>query len=284
MAVNLLNNFVSAKDRINEERSTTAVIFGKQKVGKTYLLKTLTEKQLSETLFVNLENGDVSLGDLKVDTMNNLKTWEEISGLFVWLFGADLRRTDGLFSEERYNALVEEMGGTAKEKLPHIKTIFVDSLTEASKISLADSVRRNKGNKNEFAKYGDHGDDGDSLINIMQHANGYNVVLLGHLEYGEDEYKRQVLKPMLDGKKWINSIKTVFDSVILMEKMVMKDEDGNNIEKRRFRCKQSPETDLPGNRIGLSEFEPADLSKLLEKIQVNNKKEEVAKDKGVNNG
>ena len=60
------------EERIKEERGISGCIFGKSGIGKTSLLRTLPAE---ETLFIDLEGGDLSVMDWKGDTLRPTN-WE----------------------------------------------------------------------------------------------------------------------------------------------------------------------------------------------------------------
>jgi GTP-binding protein EngB required for normal cell division len=77
---------ITAEQRLAETRGAKIAIAGRYNVGKTSLLRTLDEATLDETLFVDIEAGDLSVRDVNVASVRPGK-WSEIVDLACVLGG-----------------------------------------------------------------------------------------------------------------------------------------------------------------------------------------------------
>jgi ABC-type cobalamin/Fe3+-siderophores transport system ATPase subunit len=119
---------IGADQRLAEQRGVKALIVGPTGVGKTSLLRTLVT---STALFVDIEAGDLSVQDVSVDT-TRVDSWAAARDLACRIGGPNPSFPPTVcYSQAHYEAI----GGA----LPHVDkydTVFVDSITAASRLSL----------------------------------------------------------------------------------------------------------------------------------------------------
>jgi ABC-type transport system involved in cytochrome bd biosynthesis fused ATPase/permease subunit len=71
----------TADDRLAEKSGPKIVVTGVSGIGKTSLLRTLSEAQLASTLFVEIEAGGLAVSDLKLASIRP-RTWHHAMDRF----------------------------------------------------------------------------------------------------------------------------------------------------------------------------------------------------------
>src|SRR6516165_8449480 len=167
---------IGADERLAEPRGVKALIVGPTGVGKTSLLRTLDP---TRTLFVDIEAGDLSVQDVPVD-MFRLDDWGTARDLACRIGGPNPSfPANACYSEAHYQAV-----GGALDQIDRYDTIFVDSITAVSRLSLrwaeqqpeAFSERTSK--KDVRGAYGLHAREMIAWLQHLQHARGKHVVFL----------------------------------------------------------------------------------------------------------
>ena len=118
---------INASERLKETKGAKIVIAGESGVGKTSLLFTLPAE---ETLFMDLEAGDIALSEWGGDTIRP-ETWEEARNFACYFGGPNASLSPDMpYSQAHYDHLVKEWGDPASIHAKY-KTLFVDSITVA---------------------------------------------------------------------------------------------------------------------------------------------------------
>src|SRR5262245_22869976 len=117
---------ISADERLREIRGATILLLGPVAVGKTSLLRTL---MTGSTLFVEAEAGDLSVQDLAID-MIRINDWRLAKDLACRIGGPN----PSFPPTECYSPAHYEAVGGALPNLEKYTTIFIDSITEFSRL------------------------------------------------------------------------------------------------------------------------------------------------------
>lgn len=250
-----------------------AVIFGPAGVGKTYQARTLDPKS---TLFVDLEAGTLALGkDWKGDVLDIRSTandigahpWELARAIALWLGGPD-PADQGAYSRAFYDDVCKAFGDPAGHA--QYTTLFVDSITVASRMCFQwcqlqpEAFSEKTGKPDTRGAYGLLGRELICWVTQLQHTPK-NVILVGILEQHEDELKRKIWEPQIEGAKTGRELPGIFDLVMTLQNFEAEDKT----QYRAFVTQQQNPWGYPAkDRSGTLELqEPANLGKVLEKIR-----------------
>jgi hypothetical protein len=260
--ISLVNNkIIPAVDRTATPRGAKALVVGPSAVGKTSLLRTL---DLTNTLFVDIEAGDLAVQDLAVDTFRP-RTWPQCRDLAVILAGPNPAvPADACYSQAHYDAAIAELGSPKQ-----YGTFFIDSLTAVGRLCFAWASQQpeafsSSGKRDLRGAYGLHARELIAWLMCLQQAREVNVVLLGVLETVIDDYRRVEHRLQLEGARTARELPAVVDQVITYNWI----DFGDGVLTRAFLCTapnpwQFPAKDRSGR---LEQIEQPDLGKLLTKL------------------
>jgi hypothetical protein len=260
---------VGANERRAEPRGAKILIVGPTGVGKTSLLRTLDP---DTTLFLDIEAGDLAVQDVPVDTIR-IDDWVGARDLACLIAGPDPSFAPSCcYSEAHYRAIaVPSLADRPLAHVSHYSTIFVDSLTAASRLSYRHAEQQPEcrsertGAKDQRATYGAHAREMINWLNQLQHARGKNVVFVAILERVLDDFGRAEFQIQMEGAKTGRELPGIVDQVITMNFVDFGD---GKRPVRAFVCNQPNAWGYPAkDRSGrLEQMEEPDLGKLINKL------------------
>jgi hypothetical protein len=256
---------ISAEQRLAEHRGVKAAIFGKPGSGKTWLLRTLMN---STTLFLDLEAGDLAIGDLAVDTIRP-RTWQECRDFAAFIGGPNpALRDEQPYSQAHYNAVCQKFGDPSA--LERYDTVFIDSITVAGRLCFQwcsgqpEAFSEKTGKPDIRGAYGLHGREMIAWLVHLQHTRAKNIVFVGVLDEKLDDFNRKIYAPQIEGTKTGLELPGIVDEVLTLTEI--KDEEGKSY--RAFVCHTFNPYGLPAkDRSGrLDMIEEPHLGRLFAKI------------------
>jgi hypothetical protein len=204
---------ITADERLAQKAGIKGLIIGKAGIGKTSLLYTLDP---ATTLFVNAEAGELSVQDWGGD-MIRLRTWPDARNLAAAVGGGNPALDDAEpYSLAHAAAIRAEMDFTKYE------TVFVDSITEVSRICFGWSAKQPEAFSEKTGKpdtRGAYGLLGREMVNWLkqfQHAPRVNVWLVGLLNEVKDDFGRLTYVMQVEGSKTALEAPGVLDQVLTM--------------------------------------------------------------------
>jgi hypothetical protein len=262
--------FVTPSMRKEVNTGVKGVIVGRAGVGKTSLLLTLPEES---ALFVNIEAGELAVKDWNGASYKP-KTWVDCKNLAVFLGGADesidSRTAD--YSKAHYDVIVSRYG--SPEQFDKFDTIFIDSITEASRLSFRwascqpECVTKN-GLLDTRAVYGLHGREMMNWLMHLQKIPNKNIWFVGILEDKLDEFNKQYFSLQMEGQKAGLELPGIVDEMITMYDIP----SANQKESyKAFICHSLNPFGVPAkDRSGkLEMIEPPHLGQLMDKLKNTN--------------
>ena len=257
---------ITVDQRLAEKSGAKILIVGPSGVGKTSLLRTLSRETLASTLFVDIEAGDIAVADLPVASVRP-RRWEDCRDLACALggFNPALPAT-AVYSEAHFNSVMQN---AELARLASYDTLFVDSLTAASRLSFASAELQpeavsDRGRKDLRAIYGLHARTMLGWLNQLQHARGRNVVFVAVLEKNVDDLNIATWRPQIEGGKTGRELPAIVDEIVTMALV----DFGDHKPVRAFVCTNPNPWGYPAkDRSGrLEQFEPPNLGALIAKL------------------
>jgi hypothetical protein len=254
---------ISADERLRERRGAKVLIIGPTGVGKTSLLRRLDPAQ---TLFVDIEAGDLAVLDLAVPTIR-VDDWKTARDLACRIGGPNQSfPPTACYSPAHFEAI-----GGVLEDLERYQTIFVDSLTAISRLSFRwaeqqpEAFSERTGRKDTRGAYGLHAREMILWLNQLQHARDKNVIFVGILERIVDEFNRGEWQLQAEGSKASRELPGIVDQIVTYQFLDFGD---GKPPTRGFVCTNPNPWNYPAkDRSGrLDQIEQPDLGKLLRKL------------------
>lgn len=255
---------LSVEERLKTHTGVKVLICGKSGIGKTSLLKTLDEP----TLCIDFEAGLLAVQSWDGDSIS-VNTWREARDLICWICGPSLAvKQDHAYGQKHFEHACKQFGDPSQ--LNKYKNIFIDSITEASRLckywaEAQPAAFSKTGAADKWSMYGLLKDDMILGLKRLQHVPNKNVILVIILEEMLDEFNRTKYVLQCEGSAIARELPGIVDQVISMVPM----KQNHNIEERKFVCHTQNQWGYPAkDRSGcLDMFEPAHFGKLFTKIE-----------------
>jgi hypothetical protein len=254
---------ISADERLREIRGARILLQGPVGIGKTTQASTLIPEK---TLLVECESGDLSIINLPVP-MVRITEWSEARDLACRIGGPNKSfPPTACYSPAHFEAV-----GGYLENLDQYQNIFVDSLTQISRLSFRwaeqqpEAYSERTGRKDLRSAYGLHGREMILWLNQLQHARAKNVIFVGILERVVDELKHVEWQLQAEGSKTSRELPGIIDEIITYQFLDFGD---GKPPLRAFVCTNPNQWGYPAkDRSGrLEQIEEPDLGKLLRKL------------------
>src|SRR5262249_5515714 len=169
------------------------------------------------------------------------------------------------YSEAHYQAV-----GGALGNLDRYSTIFIDTITAASRLSFRhaeeqpEAFSERTGKKDTRGAYGLHAREMIAWLQHLQHARGKNVIFVGILERTVDEFNVASWQLQMEGSRTGRELPGIVDEIVTMQFV----EFGDGTPTRAFVCTSPNPWGYPAkDRAGrLEQIEEPHLGKLIMKL------------------
>lgn len=278
------------------KKKLKGILMGTAGAGKTAASLSIGDRGDS-VFFLSIENGDSSLDRGDDGFKGILKKANSVESFFDYItlaFGyRPMRPADSHLSKEHHDRVIEKLKkqtgkSSFKEVYPNVDTIYIDSLTELTRL-LLEKAKVNKANwtdkgtQNLLAIYQELLDAMQEVQLLIRDQEEYDVIQtclirskIEDIEVGRIKKKQEKWKMDLDGGKLQDIIPARSDFVFLISKDFLR-ADGSPVltdSKKRpvpvIATQNMPEyqgLDIKSRMGDLKKFEPPHLGKLLDKMR-----------------
>lgn len=284
-------HIITADERLGAAKKTNVALFAPSGWGKTFQARTLDP---ATTLFIDMEAGTGALDGTAADGSDawrgstisvraeaaklGVHPWEFARALTCLLGGADPAAAPGSpYCPEALAAYEQSIAPRAA--FDAYTTIFIDSITVASRLAFSwskrqpEAISEKTGKPDNRGAYGLLGQEMVGWLTQTQHIGGKSIVVVGILEAKTDDFGRPVFSMQIEGGKAGLELPGIFDNIITGAMFdvstgvpVMDNVKGT---ERGFICQLNNGYGVPGkDRSGrLAPIEAPDLGAVLKKIQ-----------------
>jgi len=271
---------ITADERLAAANNKTSIaLFGPAGSGKTSQLKTLPPDQ---TLCLDLEAGLKSVQDWPGVSIP-IRSFTDALDIACLIGGINPAASADSFFSEAHHSHVAVLYPDLVPLIASKSIVFVDSITDLTRQAMAwaktrpEAFSERTGKPDTRGAYGLLGREVIGLLKHLQHTPGKTVIFVGVLEKVTDEFNVTSWQPQMEGSKAARELPGIVDQVISLQ---LFSRDGNGMpvlddkaSERLFVTKAGNPYGLPAkDRSGrLDQTEPADLDRLLSKINLTRK-------------
>lgn len=276
-------HIISADERLKARQKVNIALFGPSGSGKTFQANTLDP---ATTLFVDLEAGTLAIQSWSGDVISvreeaakmGVHPWEFARALACLLGGPDpAAPATSPYSAAAYASYQAALGDASM--FDKYENVFIDSITVAGRMAFSwsktqpEAVSEKTGKPDNRGAYGLLGQELVTWLTQAQHIRTKNIITVGILDVGKDDFGRPTYEPQIDGSKAGRELPGIFDEVITLGLFDMS--TGQPVfdiakgTQRGFICHQNNGYGVPAkDRSGrLDAIEAPDLGALIRKIQ-----------------
>ncbi|API60580.1 hypothetical protein BSL82_15855 [Tardibacter chloracetimidivorans] len=276
-------HIISADERLATRQKVNIAIFGPSGSGKTFQANTLDP---DKTLFLDLEAGTLAIQAWRGDVINvreeaakmGVHPWEFARAIICLLGGPDPSAApDSPYGAQAHASYATSLGDPAT--FDKYDTVFIDSITVASRMAFLWSQRQpgafseKTGKPDTRGAYGVLGQEMVQWLTQAQHIRSKNIITVGILDVGKDDFGRPTYDPQIEGSKAGRELPGIFDQVITLGLFDMSGgQPSFDLAKgteRGFICHQNNGYGVPAkDRSGrLDAVEAPNLGAIIKKIQ-----------------
>lgn len=284
-------HFITAEERLATKQKVNIALFAPSGWGKTYQARTLPAQK---TLFIDLEAGTLALNgssedgsDAWMGTVISVRQEAQKLGVHPWEFaraivcllgGPDPSAAAGEpYSQQAFEQY--EQAIAPRSVFDQFDTVFIDSITVASRLAFSWSKRQPEafsektGKPDNRGAYGKLGQEVVTWLTQAQHIADKSVIVVGILDMVKDDFGRPDYSPQIEGSKAGRELGGIFDQVITGGMFDISSGapalDFQKGTERGFICQLNNGYGVPGkDRSGrLGVLEAPDLGALMRKIQ-----------------
>lgn len=275
-------HIIAADERLAKKQKVNIALFGPSGVGKTFQASTLNPEK---TLFIDLEAGTLAIQAWKGDVIS-VREEAAKTGVHPWMFARAMicllggpdpsAPPENPYSATAHAEYTVALGDPAM--FNKYDTIFIDSITVASRMAFSwaktqpGAFSEKTGKPDNRGAYGVLGQEMVTWLTQAQHVRDKNIITVGILDVGKDDFGRPTFDPQIEGGKAARELPGIFDQVLTLGLFdVSSGQPVFDLQKgteRGFICHQNNGFGVPAkDRSGrLNLIEAPDLGKLIEKI------------------